>query len=148
MGRNTFWQEFEYGTSAKVYWTYDQMVLQLEEYTDILRALYPSIYFIFIFDCPWGHDIGIEDRLNLMKTNSGYGIAQQEMYPTKIKQEVGYLGPHEWIIEVGDEKHMVFQEGDNVPLWMTPQERVDKKFSQYDWTKLKDKTNAELLSNI
>ena len=43
---------------------------------------------------------------------------------------------------------MVFQEGDNVPLWMTPQERVDKNFSQYDWTKLKDKTNAELLSNI
>ena len=29
MGRNPFCQYFEYGTSAKVYWTYDQIVLHL-----------------------------------------------------------------------------------------------------------------------
>ena len=56
-----------------------------------------------------------------MNMNSGYGGAQKDTNPTNIKQEVGYLGPHKWIIEVGDEKHMLFQEGGDVPLWMTPQ---------------------------
>ena len=67
-----------------------------------------------------------------MKTNIGYGGAQQEMHSTKIKQEVGYLGMHEKIIETGDENHMLFQEGGDVPFWMTPQERVATKFSKYD----------------
>ena len=31
-GRNPFCQDFEYSASSKVYWTYDQMVLQLEDY--------------------------------------------------------------------------------------------------------------------
>ena len=43
---------------------------------------------------------------------------------------------------------MVFQDGGNEPLWMTPQERVSTKFSQYDEMQLKDKTKAELLGNL
>ena len=31
------------------------------------------------------------------------------MQPTTIKQNFGYLGPHDRILEVGDEQHMVFQ---------------------------------------
>ena len=54
------------------------------------------------------------------------------MQTTNIKQEVGHIGPHEKIIEVGDEKHMVLQEDGDLPFWMTPQELVDTKFSQYD----------------
>ena len=61
--------------------------------------------------------------------NSGCGGSQLEMHPTNIKQEVGCLGPHEQIIEVGDENHMVFQEGSNVIFWIAPQERVEMKFS-------------------
>ena len=53
------------------------------------------------------------------------------MHPTKINQEVGYLGPHENIIEVGDDQHMVLQEGSDIPFWMTPQDCVGTKFSQY-----------------
>ena len=53
--------------------------------------------------------------------SSGYSEAHQEMHPTKINQEVGYLGLYEKIIEIGDEQNMVSQEGDNIPLWMTPQ---------------------------
>ena len=43
---------------------------------------------------------------------------------------------------------MVFQEVGGVPLWMTPQERVATKFSQYDEPQLKDNTKAELLGNL
>ena len=108
------------------------MVLQLEDCTKILKALNPVNDFIFLFGHPCGHYRVIENRLNVMKTISGYGEAQQEMHPTNIKQEVGYLGPHEQIIEVGDDNAMVFQEGSNVTFCMTPQERVATNFSHYD----------------
>ena len=52
------------------------------------------------------------------------------MQPTNSKQEVGYLGLHKRIIEVGDDQHMVFQESIDVKLWMTQQEHVATNFSQ------------------
>ena len=61
-----------------------------------------------------------------------YDRTQREIHPKDINKEVGCLGPHKKIIEVGDEPHIVFQEGSNVPFWITPQERVVTKFSQYD----------------
>ena len=70
------------------------------------------------------------------------------MHPPDIKQEIGYLSPNEIITEVGDEKIMVFQEGGDVPLWKTTQERVATKFSQYDDTQLKDKKKSELIGNL
>ena len=70
------------------------------------------------------------------------------MHPTKMKQEVGYLFLHEKIIELGDQKHMLLQEGGDVPLWMTPQDHVATYFSQYDEPQLKDKTKTELLGNL
>ena len=48
MGMNPFCQEFEYGTSADVYWTYDWMVLQLEDCTNILKAIHTSINLILV----------------------------------------------------------------------------------------------------
>ena len=49
---------------------------------------------------------------------------------------------------MGDEKHMIFQSGSNVPFWMTPKECSSKTFSHYDEPSLRDKTKAELLGNI
>ena len=43
---------------------------------------------------------------------------------------------------------MVFQEGGDIPLWMTPQERVAIYFSQYTEPLLKDKRKSGLLGNI
>ena len=57
MGINPFCQGFEYGTSAKVYWDYYRMVLQLEYCTEILNDIHPSINFIFLFNHPYVHDI-------------------------------------------------------------------------------------------
>ena len=132
MGRNTFCQDFEYGTSAEVYWIYDLMILQLEECTKILKYLHLNIDLIFLFDNIFRHDRGIEYRLNVTNTNNGYGGAQRGMHRTNIKQEVDYLDPHERIIEVRDINHMIFQYGDDIPLWMNPQESIDTKIIKYD----------------
>ena len=78
------------------------MVLKLEDWNDILKAIHPGIGFVFLFDHPFGKYRGREYRLNVMKIESGYGGAQLDMRPTNINQEVGYLVPHEKIIELGD----------------------------------------------
>ena len=70
------------------------------------------------------------------------------MHPTNSKHNFGYLGPHDQIIEIGDEHHMEFQGGSNGPLCMTPQESIATKYSYYDNTSLKYKTKAEFLGNI
>ena len=53
-----FVREFEYGQNADGYWTYQHMVLQLEDCVDVLNVKYPQEYdFLFLFDhscC--GHD--------------------------------------------------------------------------------------------
>ena len=56
IGRNPFWQEFEYGASAKVCCAYDRMVLKLEDCIKILKVIHPSIDFIFLFDNYFVHD--------------------------------------------------------------------------------------------
>ena len=70
--------------------------------------------------------------LNFTKLNSEYGGSQQDMHPTNIKHNYGYLGTHDQIIEMGDEHHIKFQGGINGPLCMTTQERVSTKCSDYD----------------
>ena len=72
MGRN----EFEYCASAKVYCKYYRMVLKLEEYTGIFKAIYTGMYFLFLFYHSCGNDIGREDGLNVMMMKSKYIGAQ------------------------------------------------------------------------
>ena len=51
-------------------------------------------------------------------------------------------------VEVGDDQNILFQEGGNGPLSMTPQEHVSAEFSKYDEPLLKDKTKYMLIGNI
>ena len=62
---------------------------------------------------------------------------------TNTNQEVGYLGPHGKIIDIGDDQIKVFQEGGNGPFWMTPQELIVTKLIQHDKTQYKYKTKTK-----
>ena len=59
--------------------------------------------------------------MNVTNINNGYGEEKQKMHPTNIKQEVGHLGPHERIFDVGDKKKVKSQEINDGPLWITTQ---------------------------
>ena len=50
--------------------------------------------------------------------------------------------------EVGDYNYVFFQQGGDVSLWTTPQERISTKFSQYDKPWLNYKNKAKLLVNL
>ena len=66
------------------------------------KAIHPGIYSIFLFDDSYGNDRGRDYGLNVTRMNIVYVVVQQVMHLTNIKQEVGYLGLHEQIIEVED----------------------------------------------
>ena len=58
----------------------------------------------------------------------------------KNQSGIWYVGPHESILEVGDDQHKLFQEVSNGPLSM--------KLIQYDEPSLKDNKKFDLLGNI
>ena len=86
--------------------------------------------------------------MNVTNINSGYGGSKLKIHSKHIKQEIRYLGPHEQIIEVGDEQNMSFQEGVDVPFCINPQEHVAKTFSRYYEISLKYRTKAELIGDL
>ncbi len=90
-----FFREFEYGQYTDGYWTFQQMVLQLEDCVDILNIKSPQYGFLFLFDHSCGHNGQREDGLNVEKMSKNFGgRVQREMRETTIKQSQGFLGPH------------------------------------------------------
>ena len=51
-----FIAELEYDIDNDVYWMYKLMVLQLEDYIDLLKVTNPEFQFLFLFDHSIGRD--------------------------------------------------------------------------------------------
>jgi hypothetical protein len=88
-----FIREFEYGSKGEGYWSYEHMVILLEDCIDCLKVLYSQYDFVFLLDHSCGHDRQREDGLNAGKMNKTFGGRQDILRDTAIKQENGYLGP-------------------------------------------------------
>jgi hypothetical protein len=141
--------EFEYGVSAEGYWTYDSMVLQLEDCADVVATLYPEYQFLFLFDHSCGHDRAREDALNVNNMNTGFGGKQTRMHDSVIKCEQGYLGPFVRQLKVGDTQSMVWLEGDAGPYWMSADERELNRKDQYGTkTRSRDFTKEVLIRKL
>jgi hypothetical protein len=111
-----FVREFEYGANSEEgYWTYQHMVLQLEDCVDVLNVLFPQYDFLFLFDHSCGHDRQREDGLSVAKMSKYYGGAQRRPRDTTIKQAKGYLGSHSPVLKVGDVQSMCFTANDTGP---------------------------------
>ena len=76
--------EFEYGINAEGYWTYDHMVLQLEDCVDVIKVLYPDYDYIFLFDHSCGHDRKRPDGLCVNSIRKNFGGKQAVMRDTAI----------------------------------------------------------------
>ena len=51
-----FIRELEYGSKREGYWSYEHMVIQLEDCIDCLKVLCPQYEFVFLLDHSCGHD--------------------------------------------------------------------------------------------
>ena len=55
LSSSPFVVEFEYRVYTEVYWTYDHMVLQMEDCANMLNVLHPEYKYIFLFHHGCGH---------------------------------------------------------------------------------------------
>jgi len=116
--------EFDYGANNEGYWSYDHMVLQLEDCVDCLKVLAPQFDYLFLFDHSCGHDKQREDGLNVENMSKIFGGKQARLHDSLIKDNEGYLGLFPKILQPGDIQSMVFQHDDPEPFWLPAEERL------------------------
>jgi len=116
--------EFDYGANNEGYWSYDHMVLQLEDCVDCLKVLAPQFDYLFLFDHSCGHDKQREDGLNVENMSKIFGGKQARLHDSLIKDNEGYLGLFPKTLQPGDIQSMVFQHDDPEPFWLPAEERL------------------------
>ena len=68
--------EFEYGVNLESYWSYDHIMLQMEDCIDVMNLLYPQYDVLFLFDHSCGHVRQRKDGLNVENMSKSYGGKQ------------------------------------------------------------------------
>jgi hypothetical protein len=138
--------EFEYGANNEGYWSYEHMVLHLEDCVDCVKVLVPQFDYLFLFDHSCGHDKQREDGLNIENMTKSFGGKQAYLHDSLIKEVDGYLGPYPKVLKPGDVQSMVFKESDAGPFWLTEQERIEQRYDQVEaGKKVKRKLKKEEL---
>jgi hypothetical protein len=138
LASSPFVVEFEYGINTEGYWTYDHMVLQMEDCADVLNVLHPEYDYIFLFDHSCGHDRKRPDGLCSNSVRKEYGGKQPKMRDTTIECEDD-LGPyrHELTLQVGETQNMTFVASDVGPCWLKAEERESNRADRLTWKKIK-----------
>ena len=74
--KTPFVRELDYGTNKDGYWSYEHMVIQLEDCVDVLKTAYPDFQFLFLFDHSNGHNRYRPNGLNINKISIKFGGKQ------------------------------------------------------------------------
>ena len=86
--------------------------------------------------------------MNSNAMNKGYGGVSKRKMHTSLIKDSSYLGTfsNNNTLHVGDVQHMAFQDEDDRPFWMTPEEKLSTKHNipiEGSTTKIRNK--SELL---
>jgi hypothetical protein len=127
-----FVQYLTYGANADGYWTYEAMVLQMEDIVDCLKVLYPSYDYILLFDHSNGHDKKQPNGLNANRVSKNFGGVQPKMRNTKLTDTncFGSFHSRTYKHQLGDVQEMVFKESDEGPITLSPEEREKRKYDK------------------
>ena len=126
-----FVQELEYGQNKEGYWTYDRMIIQLEDCVDVLKVLFPDFDFIILFDHSNGHDRLQTDGLSITKINVGYGGTQPKMKPSQVPTSCfGPFHSDAYALQPGDMQYMQYSAVDAGPCNMSEEERNSSKYDK------------------
>ena len=79
-----FVRELEYGQNGDGYWTYESMVVQLEDCIDVLKMVHPEFDYVFLVDHSNGHDRLQPNSLTRNKLNIGHAGKQPIMHDSVI----------------------------------------------------------------
>ena len=146
--KSPFVQEFEYGVNSAGYWTYEHMVIQMEDCTDVLQTLYPEFDIMFLFDHSCGHDRQRPDGLNPLKMGKYFGGKQPIMRDSIIKSQE-FLGPHlPRPLTVGTTQRMFYLPTDMGPFHLSAERKEQNKFDRRTGNVVKKKRNKNELQNL
>ena len=77
----SFVRGFEYVAKKYVYWSYEHLIIQLEDCIDVMKEIYGNDFILqFIVDNSCGHEQKREDGINVNVTNVGHGGRQHIMH--------------------------------------------------------------------
>ena len=142
--------DLEYGANNEGYWTYDDMIMQVEDCIDCLKVINEDKYqYLFLFDHSNGHDRAAPDALKAELIRKNYGGKQPQMRHSIIDNET-YLGPynHTNKLKVGQIQHMNFTQTDDGPFYLSPQQRQEQRHDQTTGNKTIKLTKPELITKL
>ena len=80
-----FQHDLEYGANNEGYWTYENMIIQVEDCIDCLKAINGDKYqYLFLFDHSNGHDRTTEDALKADAICKTYSRKQTTIHDSTI----------------------------------------------------------------
>ena len=127
---------FDYGANKEGYWSYEDIIVHLENCLGILKTLFlPEVCAVQILvDHSCGHNRQREDILDVRSMNSGYGGAQR-IIRLSIMKEV-CLGKFNPTLKIGNQQQMLCQATNDGSFYMPENERkalkeVDLKPSNF-----------------
>ena len=121
--------ELEYGNSLEGYWSYEHMIIQLEDIVDCLKCLHPKFDIVVLVDHSNGHDRLQPDGLNINRINIKHGGKQPKMRNTLITREL--LGPFHTPsspLQVGMYQQLQFTNHDSEPCYLSNDEKVKHRY--------------------
>ena len=126
LSESPFLRLLEHGQGKDGYWTYNHMVLQLEDVIDCMTVLYPDpeknrrcqFDLAFELDHSSGHAKDRVDGLSAVPSilNTSYGGSQRFMRETELTEGCFGSVKHERVLKVGDKQSMVFTDTDLPPI--------------------------------
>ena len=143
-------RELQYGAEREGYWSYEDMILQVEDCVDCFWALHGGKYnYLFIFDHSNGHDCMASDALSVLSICKNDGGSQPFMKSLVIK-DTSFLGPfqHDQKLQVGDTQKMHFTNTDHGPFYMSSEEREGHKYIEIIGTKTDKLTIPDLVNAL
>ena len=149
--KSPFVRFLEYGLNKDRYWSYDHMIIQLEDCIDVLNVAFPDFDYIVLVDHSNGHDCLQPDGLNLNKIGVKYGGKQPKMRKTKLINPCNF-GPfhtHEYKLQPGDTQNLQFSKTDLGPCYMNETERELRRYDKRLGQKRRvNKTKADLVKEL
>jgi hypothetical protein len=113
-----FVRYLEYGKGKDGYWSYNHMVLQLEDCTDTFKVLFPSFQIVYELDHSSGHDKEKADGLTTTPSMLGWehGGKQRSMRSSELGMNNTGTVRHDRCINLGELQHMSFRMDDLPPV--------------------------------
>ena len=145
---NPFIRYFQFGANNEGYWSYEHLIIQIEDCVDVLRGVldFNQYEIRFMVDHSCGHDRQRDDGLSVCHMNRDYGGKQRMMHRSKITEDI--LGPHNPLLQCNEVQYMNYRSSDEGPFDMDPEERKILKDQDLVGSKFIMKGKKELLKDI